>query len=190
MNANAFFHLRPRIKAAVDSASITRLSPEEVHDVLTRPDNEAAMLEETGAAVAAAAAAEADAASFDLASADFMSARGLESIVALAQNHLMNPFASSAPAPPLPIAPAAPVHHPHSHSHTHAHALLPLGIDVAASPTGPSAGSSVRARKQAKRMMSEVPGGAATPVAKKRREEVPGVDDVDLAGDTSFLDSL
>jgi hypothetical protein len=192
MNANAFYHLRPKIKTAMDATVVQHMSLEDVHAVLARTDGDILLpAEETpDAAAAAAAAAEADA-SFDLSSADFMSARGLESIVALASSQLM--FAS----------PAAPHSHPHMPAPVtplaaqHTHPLLPLNIDVAApsaSPTasgvpGPSAGSSVRARRQAKRMMSEVPGGAATPVPRKRRrEEDDG--EIDLAGDTSFLDAL
>lgn len=183
MNANAFFHLRPKIKQAVDNATITQLSAEEVQEVLNRADTDQdTLLEETGAAVAAAAAAADNDVPFDLASADFMSARGLESIVAMASGHLMgNPFAS----PSAPSASAPPPLAPHTQ-----HPLLPLGVEFASATAGPSPGSSVRARKQAKRMMSELPGGAATPVPKKRRAGDPEPQEVDLSGDTSFLDSL
>lgn len=176
MNANAFFHLKPRVKAARDAAQVQRLSPQEVADVLARDDS--VVLDEAGVSAVAAAAADADG-SFDLSSADFMSARGLESIVALASGSLMNPFAPSASA-----SPAAPL--PHSQTHP----LIPLGLDVGPAH-GPSPGSSVRARKQAKRMMSEVPGGAATPVPRKRRRDgEPEADEVDLSGDASFLSAL
>ncbi|ORY24468.1 hypothetical protein BCR39DRAFT_546724 [Naematelia encephala] len=60
-----------------------------------------------------------------------------------------------------------------------------------AGAAGPSPGSSVRARKQAKRMMSEVPGGAATPVAKRvRRDDIEGEVDKEVEGDKGFLDTL
>ena len=54
---------------------------------------------------------------------------------------------------------------------------------------GPSPGSSLRARKHPKRLASEVPGGAATPVAKRRRGESGGVEG-DLKGDGAFLGGL
>lgn len=67
-----------------------------------------------------------------------------------------------------------------------------------ASP-GPSLGSSQRARRQAKRLASELPGGAATPVMKRTKKE--GVPDIaeqivekqveeGLQGDKSFLEAL
>ncbi|TXT07488.1 hypothetical protein VHUM_03208 [Vanrija humicola] len=193
MSANAFYHLKPKVKQMSDAAKVTRLSPEEVQAILARPDmdHQPPLLDETGAAVAAAtAAANADPdTSFDL-TTDFMSARGLESIVALASGQLLNPF----------VAPTA-AHASTSAAATlaHAHAANPLAAlgglgDVTGSPVvhGPSAGSSVRARKQAKRMMSEVPGGAATPVPRKRRREgdIDPSESVDMSGDASFLETL
>ena len=64
---------------------------------------------------------------------------------------------------------------------------------------GPSPGSSVRARKQSKKLASELPGGAAMPVPKRWRgkaedaviEGDEGVEvELDLRGDGAFLDSL
>ena len=66
-------------------------------------------------------------------------------------------------------------------------------------PSGPSAGSSVRARRQAKRAATETPGGAATPVPK--RVKAQGMADIaeqivekqveeGLQGDTAFLSGL
>lgn len=147
MNTNAFYHLKPKAKIAREASSVPRMTPEEIRSVLS---DDQPTLDETSAAVAAVE-------SFDL-SNDFMN-RGLESIVAMAQGGLINPFAA-----PLP--------------------LLPMEVG---NVHGPSPGSSVRARKQAKRMMSEVPGGAATPVPKRRKGEE---EEVDISGDASFLDSL
>lgn len=198
MSANAFYHLKPRVRQSRDAAIIVRLSPEEVQDVLTRPDTDqtpigTGTLDESvvAASVAAAASGGDPDASFDLSTADFMSARGLESIVALASSQLVNPFAT--PAHPTGVPASA--HFPPNLQATHA-ALMPYGVDVSPATTaggtihGPSPGSSVRARRQAKRMMSEVPGGAATPVAKKRRPAGEPEPEVDLSGDASFLDSL
>lgn len=79
----------------------------------------------------------------------------------------------------------------------HASPIAPLA-NIDGSLIGPSPGSSIRARKQSKRLASELPGGAATPVPKKRRateedgdgEEVEVEVEGDLKGDGSFLDSL
>lgn len=193
MSANAFYHLKPKVKQMTDAAKIARLSPEDVQAILSRPetDHQPPLLDETGAAVAAAtAAANADPdTSFDL-TTDFMSARGLESIVALASGQLLNPFVTPTAAHASTSAAA---------TLAHAHAANPLAAlsglgDVTGSSVvhGPSPGSSVRARKQAKRMMSEVPGGAATPVPRKRRREgdIDPSETVDMSGDASFLETL
>lgn len=169
MNTNAFLHIKPKAKLAREAAIVPRMTAEEIREVLADTDtHQPATLDETSAAVAAAAAAEGD--SFDLTNADFMN-RGLESIVALASSGgLLNPFTSPTPAS------------------LGSHSLLPMSLDVSHAH-GPSAGSSVRARRQAKRMMSEVPGGAATPVPKRRKADDED-EEVDISGDASFLDSL
>ena len=96
---------------------------------------------------------------------DFMS-RSLESFVALASN--ANPYVPA-----------------------------PLGASSSAAEiagVGPSPGSSIRARKQAKRLASELPGGAATPVPKRKRAREEEKEEVqverDLKGDGTFLDTL
>ncbi|EIW68940.1 hypothetical protein TREMEDRAFT_57045 [Tremella mesenterica DSM 1558] len=54
---------------------------------------------------------------------------------------------------------------------------------------GPSPGSSVRARKQAKRSAAELPGGAAMPVAKRLRDDETGDEggELEVIEDVSFL---
>jgi len=96
---------------------------------------------------------------------DFVS-RSLESFVALA----------SQPAHSLPYGTSNPL------------SSLP---SLDSSTIGPSPGSSIRARKQAKRLTSELPGGAATPVAKRKRADEGEVEvEDDLRGDGAFLNSL
>ncbi|TXT05293.1 uncharacterized protein COLE_06613 [Cutaneotrichosporon oleaginosum] len=156
MNANAFYHLKPRIKQLRAESVVPRMTPDEVQATLNDPS-----LEETHAAVAAATLED----DFNALAPgyDWTTGRGLESVIAMA-------------AGLQPIQP-----------------ILPLNLDPPSGPQhGPSLGSSVRARKQAKRMMSEAPGGAATPVPKRFRADDGGEDDVDmeLNGDTSFLDEL
>jgi hypothetical protein len=71
--------------------------------------------------------------------------------------------------------------------------------EVSSPSNGPSAGSSVRARRQAKRAATETPGGAATPVVK--RVKTQGMADIaeqivekqveeGIQGDTAFLAGL
>lgn len=164
MNANAFYHLKPRIKQLRAEAIVPRMTPEEVQEVLA---SDGATLEETHAAVAAAAGLEDD---FNLTPAyDYLSGRGLENIITMASGMGVNAFTQ-------------PIQQP----------LIPLPLELPGAQHGPSPGSSVRARKQAKRMMSEVPGGAATPVPKKHKaaEEADPEIDMELSGDASFLAAL
>ncbi|BEI95319.1 hypothetical protein CcaverHIS631_0102680 [Cutaneotrichosporon cavernicola] len=162
MNANAFYHLKPRIKQLRSESVVLHMTPEEVQATLADPS-----LEETQAAVAAATLEDDFTA---LAPGyDWSTGRGLESVIAMAAGF-------------------QPIQQP----------ILPLNLDLPGTQHGPSPGSSVRARKQAKRMMSEVPGGAATPVPKRQKTEGVGevegeaeVEvDIELNGDTSFLDAL
>ncbi|WWD16324.1 hypothetical protein CI109_100750 [Kwoniella shandongensis] len=88
---------------------------------------------------------------------------------------------------------------------SHQHPINMTG--VVETPVGPSPGSSMRARKLGKRMASEVPGGAATPVPKRKKDDsvsgiilgdegamdgaLQGIEvEGDLGGDAAFLDAL
>ncbi|KAK8861753.1 hypothetical protein IAR55_002576 [Kwoniella newhampshirensis] len=87
---------------------------------------------------------------------------------------------------------------------------IPQSLNVTGmtdTPVGPSPGSSMRARKLGKRTASEVPGGAATPVPKRKKDDsgssmlagdgvgmegvLHGIDvEGNLGGDAAFLDAL
>lgn len=187
MNANAFYHLKPRIKQLRAEAVVPRMTPEEVQEVLA---SDTATLEETHAAVAAAAGIAEDDFNAALASPgayDYLSGRGLESVIAMASN--LNAFAPS-------IAPTTPGNAQPQAQTQHTAPIIPLSLEMpTGTPHGPSPGSSVRARKQAKRMMSEVPGGAATPVPKKPKtddgteHDGAGID-MEISGDASFIEAL
>ena len=113
--------------------------------------------------------------SFDLAASADIISRNLDSLFALSTNPFIGTSTSTTTGPP------------------NAGGGLP--------DTAPSTGTSLRARKQNKRFANELPGGAATPVPKRRRGregmEVEGEGDEenrevegDLQGDGAFLQSL
>lgn len=205
MGASLYASLKPRIKAVRASEDVQLLLPDEVLAINSGPDEfpptSASALDQLESASASASvpmgttptgpipvsvSAEAEdelqLEDIDLGTSEFMS-RNLESFVAMAAAQTSNPFMTN-PLAPLPG---------------------PAGSGLTDAPVGPGMGSSVRARKQSKRSAREVPGGAATPVAKRLRSELglgvgqgdvqgagagtPAPED-EIGGDSSFLESL
>ena len=146
MNASMFTALKPRIKLLRDASTVSTLTPAEISDINSRPDD----------LFPSDIPDDLPSTHEDL-NLDFVSSN-LESFVAMAAAQASNPD------PFLYLA--------------------PVGNE------GPSAGSSIRARKQAKRLGGEMPGGAATPVAKRLKGDGDVGIEGDLEGDASFLDGL
>jgi hypothetical protein len=164
MGASLYAALKPKIRAARDAATVRVLSAQEVEEINSRPEEAAGGPSTPARALTPAPAGNTgnDASvesqanqnpmgqgeddlqldDIDLGTTDFMS-RNLESFVALAAAQAQNPFIAVNPLTAM----------------SGLHGVQP----------GPSPGSSVRARKQAKRFGSEVPSGAAMPVAKRAR---------------------
>ena len=179
MNTSVYQHLKPMVKSAREAGIARTLGTEEVNEILSRPmaprTLASGMLDDP----------ESPDDNGNLES-DFMS-RSLESFVALASqpgnaSTIKNPYIN-------PLAGLSSM----DHSALNSTAGTGVGAGVG---MGPSPGSSIRARKQSKRLASELPGGAATPVPKRRRGrgedgEMEGVEvEGDLKGDGDFLDSL
>ena len=160
MNASVFQHLQPMVKMARETTITRPLSDVEVTSILSGSTIQPGTLRLTG---------DVDTMDTGGLDTDFMS-RSLESFVALASQ----PVASGS-----------------SDVYGLTHRLPALSTPVDNSPLGPiSSGSSLRARKQAKKLASELPGGAATPVPKRMRPEEEQEVEGDLKGDGAFLDSL
>lgn len=199
MGASLYASLKPRIKALRASTDVQLLLPGEVLEINSSPDElppaSASALDQLESASASvplggtptgliAGSAEVEEElqleDIDLGTSEFMS-RNLESFVAMAAAQTSNPFMTN------PLAP------------------LPGSSGLNDAPVGPGMGSSVRARKQSKRSAREVPGGAATPVAKRLRSEFRGAvgqgevegegagtpaPEDEIGGDSTFLESL
>ncbi|KAL7420018.1 hypothetical protein Q5752_004982 [Cryptotrichosporon argae] len=184
MASSAYAHLKPRVRHALAAATVRKMDADEVEAVLAAPDDLVGTVTPIAGATGSGGGALPPA--LDEPDLDFMSTRGLENFVNLVHGGpLLQPFGPGAGmgvgvgvgalSPAGPSNPFAPT--------TGASA-------AAASPGERGAGSSLRARKQAKRLASEVPGGAAMPVPKRRRDRADANDDIDLSGDASFLESL
>ncbi|KAK4686957.1 hypothetical protein P7C73_g3159, partial [Tremellales sp. Uapishka_1] len=160
MNLDQYALLKPRIKAAREAASPRTLTPEQVQNSHV-PEGEQPQPPPPQP--------QPQQPEMDPVTVDFMS-RNLDSFVALASNPFL---ALTSPG---------------------AFTLQGMGDQetTAGGPAagGPSLGSSVRARKLAKRMASELPGGAATPVPKRSRLGEQVEVDVDLKDDAGFLEGL
>lgn len=180
MEMSSFSSLKPAVKALRDASTVQRLSNEEVVEVNSRP---------TPPPEVPTPAAEPDTSAIDFGQ-DFVT-KSLDSIFAMNNNTYTVTTAggSTQILPEATIQAGSPA--PATGGSERATQL--------ATPSGPSMGSSVRARRQSKRMANELPGGAATPVAKRSRKE--GMSDIaeqivekqveeGIKGDIAFLESI
>jgi hypothetical protein len=188
MNASVFAYLKTRVKAAREAAySVNLLSADEVVEINSRPpidlDSLPNLPEDLGPS---------ESSGLDLNNLP----QGLDSLFGLAPYQFGNAAASGSGSGS----------NGGMDGFNGLDSLLGMGgsaspasavPNLAGSSIGPSPGSSLRARKQSKRMASELPGGAATPVAKRKRDVAPeNVGDEaqevegDLMGDNAFLESL
>ena len=174
LNSPAYSHLVPKVHAARASSQVTLMTPEQVAEINARPVEELSigqLDEETTLDLASAAAAAGN--------LDFLSAT----------DGFGQPDSND-------IGPSSPPGEGHaisiSHDTTDLPPLFPEGP-----PVGPAPGSSIRARKQAKRLASELPGGAAVPVPKRLRTDgglgmglgdgLADVSEDDVRADAAFL---
>ena len=178
MDSSAYAHLKPQIKAHHDATNVRRLSQEEVNDINSRPVESLPL----------PSSESLDAAQGQASGPGAESTPGAGTGAGEGANEEMNQdYVSRGLDSLFNITNGA-------FTVNHQGAIVPVSEMVA----GPSAGSSVRARRQAKRAAVEAPGGAATPVPKRLKDTVSGIAseivskevEKDLIGDSAFLGSL